>query len=753
MKDALDRRTILWAGILAVIVLINAAVSYRAVRIVAENDRWVNHTREVSTELTTTLLLVTDAETGTRGFIITGDEAHLEPYKLAVKEIDRHVARINELTTDNPVQQQRIPKLQELINRRLNSFTTSQTVRREQGFAGIEKLIPGGRGRQDMEELRGLIGDMQRTEDQLLSARQAQSASSERNIIYTFAFVTLVTLSLIAVINLLLRRNLAERRRAEEQLREQKDWLAVTLTSIGDSVIASDAKGRITFINPVAEDLTGWSREEAVGKPLEQVFKIINEETRQTVESPVAKVLREGVVVGLANHTLLISRDGKETPIDDSGAPIRNTSDGSIVGVILVFRDVTDRKTMEQDREQLLVRERTARTEAEDANRLKDEFLATVSHELRTPLTAILGWSAMLNKGPINEQVVRTAMEVIERNAKSQTRIISDILDVSRIITGKLSIDPEPVDLHLIVQTAVSSIQPAADAKNIALKVSIRDWAGVVSGDPDRLQQIVWNLLSNAVKFTPKGGDVEISVDRIDSRAEITVRDTGMGISPEFLPHVFDRFRQADASMTRTQGGLGLGLSIVRQLVELHGGTVSARSDGENQGATFTVSLPLTAVREHPRWHQVGSTMDLELTSGVTAPSRERPSLSGVRVLVVDDEVDTREIVSRVLIDYGAEVRTAGSAAEAFDAFLGWKPDVLISDLGMPDEDGRSLIRRIRDLPSEMGGSIPAAALTAYASEQYRIESISAGYDAHFSKPVEPAELAAVMQNLVKSKL
>jgi len=752
MKDAFERRTILWAVVLAVIVLVNAVISYRAVRTVADNDHWVSHSREVSNELTTTLSLVTDAETGTRGFIITGDEKHLEPYNLAVKEIDQHVARVKELTADNAEQRQRIPKLQELIARRLNSFKNGQTVFREQGFAGIEKTIPGGRGKEDMDELRGVIADMRHTEDQLLAERQTQSARSERNIILTLVFVTLVTLALLAAITILLSRHLAERRRSEDQLREQKDWLAVTLTSIGDSVIATDAGGAITFINPVAEALTGWTRDEAVGKPIDKVFQIINEQTRQTVENPVTKVLREGVIVGLANHTLLISKNGRETPIDDSGAPIRKTADGSIAGVILVFRDVTDRKAMELEREQLLIRERSARTEAEDANRLKDEFLATVSHELRTPLTAILGWSAMLNKGPIDDQIVRTGMEVIERNAKTQTRIISDILDVSRIITGKLSIDPEPVDLHLIIQTAVSSIRPAADAKSIELKVSIRDSAGIVSGDPDRLQQIVWNLLSNAVKFTPKGGEVEVTLDRVDSRVEITVTDTGVGINPEFLPHVFDRFRQADASMTRTQGGLGLGLSIVRQLVELHGGIVTVESAGENQGARFTISLPLAAIREKPHWPQTPLPAGSEIAEHVVAPGTERPTLAGVRVLVVDDEADTREIVSRVLVDYGADVRTAASAAEGFDAFLNWKPDALISDLGMPDEDGNALIRRIRTLPSEWGGSIPAAALTAYASEQNRLESLAAGYDAHFSKPVDPTELAAVMQDLVRSK-
>ena len=327
---------------------------------------------------------------------------------------------------------------------------------------------------------------------------------------------------------------------------------------------------------------------------LEEIFHIINEETREPVESPFTAIKREGIVVGLANHTILITRDGREIPIEDSGAPIKD-DDGAVIGAILVFHDITERRAAERERERLFKSEKSARGEAENANRLKDEFLATVSHELRTPLNAILGWSSMLKRGMLKEENVRNAMSIIERNAKAQAEIISDILDVSSIITGKFQIESQPVELAPVIRSAVETHQPAADAKSITLTLVLDENAGLVNGDADRLQQIIWNMVSNAIKFTPEGGRVEVSLKQIDSHIEISVSDSGIGIERKFLPFVFERFRQADSSTTRADRGLGLGLAIVRHLVELHGGTVSAESEGENEGATFTVKLPLAA--------------------------------------------------------------------------------------------------------------------------------------------------------------
>lgn len=350
----------------------------------------------------------------------------------------------------------------------------------------------------------------------------------------------------------------SSRRKAERRLREQRELLQVTLSSIGDAVIATDIKGQITFINPTAAMITGWNASEAVGKSFNEVFQIIKEETGEPVESPFEIVKREGSVVGLANHTVLITRDGHHLPIEDSGAPIKDP-DGKMIGVIVVFHDTSERRRIEQEREALLRSEQEARKEAEASDRLKDEFLATVSHELRTPLSAILGWSAMLNLGDIDPETRDNALKVIERNARSQASIIDDILDVSRIITGKLNIEQRTVDLAPIVHTAIDTLHPAATAKGIKLTVAIQQTKALVTGDPARLQQIVWNLVSNAIKFTPSGGRIAVHLDQVDSQLELSVSDTGIGISKPFLPHVFERFRQADSSTTRAHGGLGFG--------------------------------------------------------------------------------------------------------------------------------------------------------------------------------------------------
>jgi PAS domain S-box-containing protein len=539
------------------------------------------------------------------------------------------------------------------------------------------------------------------------------------------------------------------RRNAEKRLREQREWLRVSLASIGDAVIATDLSGTVNFINPTAEALTGWTMDTAADRPLEEVFHIINEDTRARVESPFAAIKREGNVVGLANHTLLVARDGREIPIEDSGAPIKDQS-GRTMGVIIVFHDVSERRRAEREREQLLSREQAARSEAEAANRLKDEFLATVSHELRTPLNAILGWASLINRRRLDEETMRSAAEVIERNARGQAEIINDILDVSRIITGKLRIEPRPVELAPIVQAAIDTVSPAATAKAINITVALDRAAGVVLGDADRLQQIVWNLVSNAIKFTPRGGRIEVELRGAQSHVEIKVSDNGIGIAPQFLPYVFERFRQADSSTTREHGGLGLGLAIVRHLVEMQGGTVAAESEGEGQGAIFTVRLPLTDAQAAPVRPVEDSLHYDDQAAGPNEAAADAADLRTLRVLVVDDDADTLDVLRVVLSQYGAEVRAVSSSQDALTTLREWKPNVLISDLGMPGEDGFAFIEKVRAFAPEDGGNIPAAALTAYAREEDRLRARSAGYQIHIPKPVDPAKLATLVAALAK---
>jgi len=694
-------------------------------------------------------------------------------------------------------------------------------------------------------------------------------------------------------------------------------WLATTLQSIGDAVIATDNAGSVTFMNGVAERLTGWSNGEARGRPLPEVFQIFSELTREVVESPVTKVLREGRIVGLANHTLLRTRQGAEIPIDDSGAPIRDES-GEIFGVVLVFRDVTLEKRAEKRRaflarametlassldyrttlarvaelavpeladwctidilepgarvsRQLAVahadpakvafareigqrypsdrdartgvpqvmrsgkselyaeiptqlleaaakdenhlrilrelklesamivalrseagttlgtvtfiyaasgrryseddlsfaedfarraalaienaravseveaaraREQAMRERAEQASITKDHFLATVSHELRTPLNVILGWAVVLRERELAPEIQR-ALTVIERNARAQARLIEDVLDLSRIGSGKLSLSLTAVNVGEAVRAAALALRPAADAKGIALTVDDPGDEALltISADADRLQQILWNLLTNALKFTPKAGSVVVFASRVGSEVQIQVTDSGEGIAEGVLPHVFEPFRQADSSTTRRHGGLGLGLSLVRQIAAAHGGTVEATSAGLGRGATFVVRLPARAATEAVKPSRV-TRQPVPFGSGAAG------LLAGVSILIVDDELDARELVAEAFKSAGAIVHLAASAREALDVIATAQPNVLVSDIGMPHEDGYALMRQVRLLPAEQGGEIPALALTAYARAADAERAFDAGYQRHVAKPVDPLLLVQLVAGL-----
>jgi len=492
----------------------------------------------------------------------------------------------------------------------------------------------------------------------------------------------------------------------------------------------------------------------AVLRSREHIFELVNPPYRQliggrdvtgkTVREALPEVQGQGLVELLDNVYLTgepfvgkemlvhVNRAGKldETFLNFVYQPIFET-DGTVSGIFVHGVEVTDQ-----------VR---SRKEAEAANRLKDEFLATLSHELRTPLTAVLGWVRMLREGSLGESAAARALGIIERNAEAQQQLIEEVLDVSRIITGKLHLDMRPVEIMPVIEAASDAVRPTAAAKNIDLTIDVNSEVNLVSADPARLQQVIWNLLNNAIKFTPKGGKVEVRLGRIGSNVQLKVIDNGMGISPEFLPHVFDRFRQADSSSTRQYSGLGLGLAVVRYLVEQHGGSVLAESKGEQQGSTFTVELPLAAQREDAGRVE-------QFKRGESADARQADpalTLGGVRVLVVEDQEDVRELLSFLLRQYGAEVVVLGSAADAFSALRREKFDVLVSDIGMPGEDGYWLINQVRSLKASPGGDIPAVALTAYATEADRERALSAGFQAHISKPIESAALISAVAAII----
>ncbi len=398
-------------------------------------------------------------------------------------------------------------------------------------------------------------------------------------------------------------------------------------------------------------------------------------------------------------------------------------------------------KRIAEERERLLESERAARTESERASRLKDEFLATLSHELRTPLNAILGWTHLLRTRPGDARQIAEGLETIDRNARAQTQIVDELLEMSRIISGKLRLDVQRVDLPSVIDAAISSIKPAVEAKGIHLHTTIDPAAGSISGDPARVQQILWNILSNAIKFTPAEGRVSVRLERQGQEVVVAVSDTGQGLKPEFLPYIFDRFRQADASTTRLHSGMGLGLAIVKNLVEMHGGSVSATSPGEGQGSTFVVRFPLTATLEPAEdWVQQAPAL---ATTGDAVPQ-----LTGVRLLIVEDEPDAKEFLRRFLTGCGADVRAASSTEEALREMDAQVPDVLVSDISMPVSDGYELIRMVRARPAERGGNVPALALTAYARSEDRRRTLLAGYQAHLAKPAHPSELATQIASL-----
>lgn len=529
-------------------------------------------------------------------------------------------------------------------------------------------------------------------------------------------------------------RDITIRKQMERAVHESEGRVRAVVEASPECVKIVAPEGSLVFMNPAGlRMIEAPGLEEVKGM---RVADLVAEEHRATWLEHHARVCAGEK---LAWEFELVTLNGKRRWMETHAVPLQ-LSDGR-TGHLAVTREITARKRAEAEREQLLAAERAARAEAERASRLKDEFLATLSHELRTPLNAILGWSQILRLRAGNDPELAEGLEVIERNARVQTQLTEDLLDMSRIISGKIRLDVQAVDLQDVVKAAVAAVRHSAEAKGIRLNVVLDPLVGPVRGDPGRLQQCFWNLLTNAIKFTPRGGRVQVSLGRVGSHVELRVVDNGQGIKPEFLPHLFERFRQADASTTRRHGGLGLGLSIVKNLVELHGGTVWASSDGEGQGATFCIELPVMVIHPLPP-HRSSA------VSATGSSQTDHPSLEGITVIVVDDEVDSRQLVKRVLEGCGARVVPAASAQEALELMAQEPPDMLISDIGMPVQDGYELIRKVRSLPPDRGGRTPAAALTAFARAEDRTRALRAGYQTHVPKPVEPTELTAVVASL-----
>jgi PAS domain S-box-containing protein len=769
-----------WAFALALLPLvIIVVVSFRSMSGMLEATSRVRHTQEVGASLAKLLSHMTGAETGMRGFVITGQAQFLEPYHAAIGGIENELASLQKLTADSAEQQQRLAAMKPIVADKLNNMTKVISLRRAEGFTAAQRVILTEYGKKKMDAAREIVADMVSAENELQQQRQLVVDAHIRDTRMVWGLSALMGF-LIAIsasisisrelrkrrkveselrrayddldervkqrtqelenVNITLRQEAQERQRAQQllQLSDERFRRVLTATRMGtwEWQLATD---RVSINGPMlplfglADEYFSGTRADLMGR--------MHDEDRPRVEQLLQQSLR-----GEAEYDTdfrVVWPDGSVHWLMGKGVVLKS-NDGVPLSMIGVNMEITELKNALHERERLLINEKDLRARAEAANRTKDEFLATVSHELRTPLNAILGWITLLRKDQLDDQGIGKALETIERNARSQTKLIEDLLDISRITTGHLKLEAQSLDLPEVIRSTLESLHPAATARQINLHALFDNTAGPVLGDPQRMQQIVWNLLSNAIKFTPKGGHVQVQLERVNSHVELSVSDTGQGITEDFLPRVFERFEQEDASSKRKHRGLGIGLAIVRQLVELHGGQVSAESAGEGKGATFRVVLPIMLARRK------SLQVDARLAAPVNVRAQsEQHALKGLRVLAVDDEADARELLAELLTANGVEVRVASSGVEALATLDDWHPDILISDIGMPDMDGFELLRELRFKENKLKQTrLPALALTAYATAEDRTRALQSGFQMHIAKPVDPEELTTVLSSL-----
>jgi len=838
-------RTLAAAAALALILLaINAALTWANMRAVRDALEGVGHSRQVLLGLSDTLSAVADAETGQRGYLITGNFGYLDPYIAARRTLAAGLDKLEQLTRDNPAQSARVREIRQLAWARMNRLDQGIRVRQEQGFDAARDTIASGLGRQEMDALREAVARTTFEEGAVLGERERLAERSYRIAVGTGLVSALAALGAVAALLLLLRRYLREREAATAELADRAELLKITFASIGDAVITTGTDGRVTNMNTVAETLTGWPLAEAAGQPLEAVFRIVNEATRAPAANPVERALAEGMIVGLANHTVLIDRHGADHPIDDSAAPIRGHG-GRIDGCVLVFRDITERQRAEsalrgaearvrdalmqmgtpallyaEDGEMLLVNqaflEHTGYTPAQvatveawtrraygdrqpivmatirslfgietrvdsgerelrvasgetrtwhfftgpagrhaDGRRLlittavdvterkrdadslrlaarrKDEFVAMLAHELRNPLAPISNAMAIMKIAPTGSDAFRDARAMVERQLAHLVRLIDDLLDASRITLGKLTLQRERVEATALLRESAEAAWPLAERMGQVLSLDLPAETVWLDGDPLRLAQVFGNLLVNAVKFTPPGGAIRLSARVEGDILVATVRDDGMGIAPEQLDSIFELFVQLDRSLERNQAGLGIGLTLVRRLLELHGGSVVAESAGLGHGSRFVVRLPRIA----PPADSAGA------PPGVPAAAPSPPPRH--RVLVVDDNRDSAESLALLLRLEGHELHEAYDGAEAIALAERHRPDAIVLDIGLPGINGYEACRRIRELRPEYDPLI--VALTGWGQEDDRRRSAEAGFDAHLVKPVDVEALLRLL--------
>jgi PAS domain S-box-containing protein len=699
--------------IMAVVVVASAVVTLWAGHRVLAIYRVAADRRHALDETTQLIASLADAETGQRGYLLTGDRTFLQPYEEAVDRVPQELAALAQLSE---LDSHRFGIIRNLAEAKLAELKRVIGLRDRDPGQAIA-AVKQGEGKRIMDELRGRMAELQQEQSSLLGSEseEARRATIARNII--FLATTVVDLLFLLWAYREIRAILGERNRAlilsrekEREANAQRELVTVTLASIGDGVIVADPRGRITFLNKIAAGLSGWSAAEAEGKPIGEVLNLINESTRNRVENPAEKVIQSGAIVGLANHTILIRRDGSEIPIDDSGAPIRDR-EGTLQGVILVFRDFSAHK----ETEQALMK---AKEEAEAANVAKDRFLAMVSHELRTPLTPVLATLSLWEMGGDLPQQLQGDLRMLRQSVELEARIIDDLLDLTRTQRGILTLKTEETDVYELLGSITELCQSEARGKNLDLGLRLDAKRRYVHTDAARLQQIFWNVLRNAIKFTEAGGKVTISAtDSPEGEIVVTVTDTGIGMNSEMLSRLFVPFEQGEQTISRRYGGLGLGMAISSALAELMGGHLTAKSEGLGKGSTFTLTLPASERPTEP--HKPA------ITQPLTAPAPKR-------ILLVEDHSVTAEVLQRILTGRGHRVTTASTASAALRLVESEDFDLLICDIGLPDASGLDVVRAAR----ERAPGIAAIAVTGFGMEEDIAASKAAGFDAHLTKPI-----------------
>jgi PAS domain S-box-containing protein len=854
-------------GLTLAVLVGGAVLGYSNVRRLDKNEQQVAHTHEAIAELRRLLSTLQDAETGQRGYLLAEDERYLQPYNEALSRIDNTLGRLKELTSDNPDQQARLAVLDQKITAKLDELKRTVALMRAGDRAAAIKIVRSNEGKVLMDDVRDTVAAIRQAEEDLLHQRAAESQASFRTTLLSIFIPAIIGVGLVCVVFSLNQRRLRARQRAAEVLAEQRERLRTTLASIGDAVISTDTKGRITTMNAVAESLTGWRKEEAIGQHLDAVFRIANEQTRRPVQNPATKAMKEGIIIGLANHTILIAKNGKELPIDDSAAPIR-CAKNEIVGCVLVFRDVTERRRLEKENAERLIAARflasiiessedaiisksldgiiqswnaaaqrlfgytaeqavgkhisliirqdraqeedqivsriragervdhfeTVRVrsdgqgihisltispikdeaghvvgaskiardisdrkkaeekiyallaELKDADRRKDEFLATLAHELRGPLAPLCNMLEIMKGAEGKADLLqrrgtdlKSVLQTMERQLAQLVRLVDDLLDVSRITRNKLELRTQNVELASVLHQAVETCRPLAESLKHEVCMSLPAEPIYMNGDPVRLAQVFSNLLNNACKFTEPSGRIWLSAKRQGSDVLVSVKDTGVGITADMVPHIFELFTQG-AGRTDfksvppggSSGGLGIGLSLTRQLVEMHGGTIEASSDGPGLGSEFVVRLPISMEKSAPA---------------------KRPTLPGGfesmpprRILVVDDNVDSTESLAMLLKLAGHETRQAYDGVTAVEMAEQFNPELVLLDIGLPKLNGFDACRRIREQP--WGKNMVLVALTGWGQEEDRKKSMDAGFNHHLVKPMDYPALMKLLAEL-----